>query len=201
MAERDDRLTEDLAQAGISAETTRAALALDAVMQRWRRQIRTRELGHRALNELGLPLDLAQFDVMIAIWAPTNEFGDDPAEETMVSTIAARLAIDPSRASRIVSDLISRGFAARAASQSDARRTIVELTPKGRAVIEAARRYKFLLLGDFLTGWSEEEIETFLPLLDRFSRWSEAGDPEAEVGLRTQIETLRDDLAKRLDAL
>ncbi|SDE48621.1 MarR family winged helix-turn-helix transcriptional regulator [Limimaricola pyoseonensis] len=201
MAERDDRLIEDMETAGIPAETTRAALAFDAVLQRWRRRVRKRELGHRALSELGLPLDLAQLDVMIAIWAPSNEFGDEPEDETMVSTVAARLNIDPSRASRIVSDLITRGFAARAASQTDARRTVVALTPRGLAIVEAVRRYKFLLLGGFLSDWSAEEIDTLLPLLDRFSHWAETGADETEAGMRARIGSLRDDLARRLSEL
>lgn len=201
MAERDEELIRDMARAGIDPEVTRAALAFDAVLQRWRRRVRTRELGHRALSELGLPLDLAQLDVMIAIHAPTNEFGDDPAEETMVSTVAQRLNIDPSRASRIVSDLIARGFAERAASQADARRTIVALTPSGLAIVEAVRRYKFLLLGGFLSDWTVEERETLLPLLERFSHWSETGATADEADLENRIGRLRDDLAQKLAAL
>ncbi|PSK87084.1 DNA-binding MarR family transcriptional regulator [Limimaricola soesokkakensis] len=201
MAERDEELIGDMARAGIDPEVTRAALAFDAVLQRWRRRVRTRELGHRALSELGLPLDLAQLDVMIAIHAPANEFGDDPAEETMVSTVAQRLNIDPSRASRIVSDLIARGFAERAASQADARRTIVALTPSGLAIVEAVRRYKFLLLGGFLSDWTVEERETLLPLLERFSHWSETGATADEADLENRIGRLRDDLAQKLAAL
>ncbi|EYD71135.1 MarR family winged helix-turn-helix transcriptional regulator [Limimaricola hongkongensis] len=201
MAERDEKLIGDMARAGIDPEVTRAALAFDAVLQRWRRRVRTRELGHRALAELGLPLDLAQLDVMIAIRAPANEFGDDPEDETMVSTVAQRLNIDPSRASRIVSDLIARGFAERAASQSDARRTIVALTASGRAIVEAVRRYKFLLLGGFLSDWTSEERETLLPLLERFSHWSESGATRDEEDLGDRIADLRDDLAQTLAAL
>ncbi|PHP26356.1 MarR family winged helix-turn-helix transcriptional regulator [Limimaricola cinnabarinus] len=201
MAERDEELIGDMARAGIDPEVTRAALAFDAVLQRWRRRVRTRELGHRALAELGLPLDLAQLDVMIAIHAPANEFGDDPEGETMVSTVAQRLNIDPSRASRIVSDLIARGFAERAASQADARRTIVALTASGLAIVEAVRRYKFLLLGGFLSDWTREEIDTLLPLLDRFSHWSETGTTQTEAAIDARIVTLRDELARRLSEL
>ncbi|MGR3464985.1 MarR family winged helix-turn-helix transcriptional regulator [Limimaricola sp.] len=201
MAERDEELIGDMARAGIDPEVTRAALAFDAVLQRWRRRVRTRELGHRALAELGLPLDLAQLDVMIAIRAPANEFGDDPEDETMVSTVAQRLNIDPSRASRIVSDLIARGFAERAASQSDARRSIVALTASGRAIVEAVRRYKFLLLGGFLSDWTPEERETLLPLLERFSHWSESGATRDEEDLGDRIADLRDDLAQTLAKL
>ncbi|WP_341211978.1 MarR family winged helix-turn-helix transcriptional regulator [uncultured Limimaricola sp.] len=201
MAERDEDLIGEMARAGIDPEVTRAALAFDAVLQRWRRRVRTRELGHRALSELGLPLDLAQLDVMIAIHAPANEFGDDPEGETMVSTVAQRLNIDPSRASRIVSDLIARGFAERAASQADARRTIVALTTSGQAIVEAVRRYKFLLLGGFLSGWTPEETETLLPLLERFSHWSETGATATEAGLDARIAGLRDELAQRLSEL
>jgi DNA-binding MarR family transcriptional regulator len=201
MAERDEELIGDMARAGIAPEVTRAALAFDAVLQRWRRRVRTRELGHRALDELGLPLDLAQLDVMIAIHAPANEFADDPAEETMVSTVAQRLNIDPSRASRIVTDLIGRGLAARATSRADARRSIVTLTPSGQAMVEAVRRYKFLLLGGFLSDWTPDERETLLPLLERFSHWSESGATADEAGLEDRIARLRDELAQHLATL
>ena len=78
----------------------------------------------------------------------------------MVATIAARLGIDPSRASRLVTELISEGYAARAVSQQDARRTIVTLTDKGNAVVTAVRTIKYLVLGTFLSNWSEEEMNT-----------------------------------------
>ena len=178
---RDTHLKSFLAKAGLDGQVAEAALTLDAVLQRWRRRVSKQELGHSALKALELKneLDLAQLDVLVAIRAPLNEFGADQQQETMVSTIAERLRIDPSRASRLVSELIERGYARRAVSQQDARRTIVELTAKGESVVDAVRRFKFLVMGEFLSGWSEEEIATFIPLMERFSAWT---DEAAQVG-------------------
>ena len=161
-----------LRKAGIDAETVEAVISIDALMQNWRRRAMRRELGHKALLDLGIGIDLAQFDVLVAIEAPAAQFGDS-AGETMVATVAERLSIDPSRASRVVSEMVEAGYAQRAVSQADARRTIIELTEAGQAIIEAVRAYKFLILGDFLGGWSREDVVTFVPLLRKFGNWPE----------------------------
>ncbi|MGD9864541.1 MAG: MarR family winged helix-turn-helix transcriptional regulator [Pseudodonghicola sp.] len=133
-----------------------------------------RELGIAALKALGLEeeIDLAQLDVLMATDAPGKEFGCEEEPETMVATIATRLRIDPSRASRLVSELIAKGLARRTVSQLDARRTIVELTERGTAIVDAVRRFKFLVMGEFLSGWTAEEIATFMPLFNRFAAWT-----------------------------
>jgi DNA-binding MarR family transcriptional regulator len=172
---RDDVMKAQLERDGIPPEVTDRALTLDAIVQQWRRRVQKRELGRMALRELDLPLDLPKLDVLIAIWAPSNEFGRDDAE-TMVSTISTRLGIDPSRASRLVSDLIGQGYVKRAVSQQDARRTVVELTEAGQAIVDAVRTIKFLILGEFLSGWSDDEIETFIPMLERYSHWAEQAE-------------------------
>lgn len=192
MPERDNKLIRDLSRAGIPEDVTAQAVAIDGVLQQWRRRVVKRELGRRALSELGLSLDLAQLDVLMAVHAPRAEFGDEAEGETMVTTIACRLDIDRSRASRIVSDLIAMGLVRRDVSQQDARRAIVELTEQGAAIVAAVRSYKFLVLGSFLKGWSREEIETFLPLLERFSAWSDTVVPSDQVG--GEIAALRDAL-------
>lgn len=161
-----------LRRAGVEGAAAEAVLRVDALMQGWRRRMAKRELGHRALVELGIDLDLAQFDVLVAIDAPANEFGETEGE-TMVSTVAERLRIDPSRASRVVSEMVDLGFAVRGVSQADARRAIIRLTARGEAVVQAVRIYRFLLLGDYLSEWTEQELDTFLPQLERFSAWAD----------------------------
>ncbi|MFD1252412.1 MarR family protein [Devosia equisanguinis] len=164
-----------LQRAGVTAETTAAVMDIDGMLQHWRRRAMKRELGNRALIDLKIDIDLAQLDVLSAIAGPAPEFGDSQGE-TMVGTVADRLAIDPSRASRLVSEMVDRGFARRAVSQADARRTIIELTAQGEAVVDAVRAYKYLILGDFLGTWSPEDIAAFVPLLKRFSRWTDGID-------------------------
>jgi len=159
--------------AGISKAAVSSATRLDAVVQNWRRRANRRELGHQALSDLTIPIDLAQLDVLAAISANWDEFASSPRTETMVATVAERLGIDPSRASRLVSEMVDEGYAVRAVSQADARRTVIELTRAGQAVVDAVQIYKFLLLGDFLQGWDERELEAFIPLLQRFSAWSD----------------------------
>lgn len=167
-----------LIEAGLDAETAEAVVEIDGLMQKWRRRAQKRELGQRALVHLKIELDLAQLDVLFAIAGPM-----DPAEapgETMVATVAERVNIDPSRASRLVSDMVDQGYARRAASQADARRTIIELTERGQAVVEAVRAYKFLVMGDFLGEWSAEDLTMFVPLLKRFGTWMDSIDPASE---------------------
>ncbi len=196
MSDRDTQLRAGLSRAGIGPPETDAALDLDAILQRWRRRVMKRELGHRALADLGLDLDMAQLDALMAIWAPANEFGDAPDGETMVGTVASRLGIDPSRASRITADLIRLGLVRRTPSQQDARRAILELTAEGARIVQTVRHYKFLILGNFLKGWTTEEIATFIPLLERFSAWSEApDDPTGRIA--TEIAALREKLKRR----
>lgn len=187
----------NLGKFGIAPEVTDHALTLDAIVQTWRRRVRKRELGRLVLRELDLPLDLPKLDVLIAIWAPSNEFQRDDAE-TMVSTVASRLGIDPSRASRLTTDLIAEGYVKRAASQQDARRTVVELTDRGQAVVDAVRTMKFLVLGEFLAEWTPEEIETFVPMLERYSHWADQAETMNAGFENPEIKTLAAKLKARL---
>ena len=184
---------------GIAGDVTQHALELDAILQAWRRRVQKRELGHMALTELDLPIDVPKLDVMIAIWAPSNEFGATGKEETMVATIAARLGIDPSRASRLVTELIAEGYAARAVSQQDARRTIVTLTEKGTAVVNAVRTIKYLVLGSFLSDWTEEEMTTLTPLLARLTHWVDEVGTAGTDRFGEEIATLRAGLKKHFE--
>jgi DNA-binding MarR family transcriptional regulator len=183
-----------LRKAGIDAGTAEAVMDIDALMQKWRRRAMRRELGHRALIDLKAGIDLAQFDVLAAIEGPASEFGEGGGE-TMVATVAERLVIDPSRASRLVSEMVDQGFARRAISQADARRAIVELTPRGQAVVDAVRAYKFLVMGDFLGQWPKRELEAFVPLLKRFGSWMDGIGPATEK-FSGEIEALSDSLAR-----
>jgi DNA-binding MarR family transcriptional regulator len=173
----DEKLQRRLVDAGLSDEVASSALALDAILQRWRRRASKRLPERLALDAMGVDLDIARLDVLTAILAPGGEFEREGDEEPMVATVASRLGIDPSRASRLVSDLIASGHARRAVSQRDARRTIVELTDAGREVVTEVRARKIAMLGAFLSDWTEREIATFVPLLDRFSAWSEQNAP------------------------
>ena len=200
MAERDERMIRQLSEAGVDLGDARAALELDAILQRWRRRVNKRELGRRALADLDLSLELPELDALIAIWAPANEFPDEPPGETMVGTVAQRLGIDPSRASRLTSALISRGLVRRVVSQEDSRRTVLEPTEEGDRIVHAVRSHKLLTLGSFLNDWTEDEIRTFVPLLERFSQWSDEMTDVPDDAAR-EIRRLREELHAANDAV
>jgi DNA-binding MarR family transcriptional regulator len=182
-----------LLRAGIDPELAAAVMEIDGLMQKWRRRAMRREIGQGALKHLSIDLDLPQFDVIAAIGAPQD--GDEGKGEVMVATVAERLNIDPSRASRLVSEVVDKGYARRAVSQADARRTIIELTERGADVLGAVNVYKSLVMGDFLAGWDPQEISTFIPLLQRFSSWMDGLDTATEK-YSGDIEALARSLAK-----
>src|SRR5690606_25479524 len=173
-----DTLETLLNEAGIRGDAIAAVMRVDAVMQQWRRNTAKRELSHRAVASLGLGLELAQLDVLFAIAAPAHEFGG-ASGETMVGTVAERLGIDPSRASRVVADMVNAGYARRSVSQADARRTVLEHAPLGQAVVDAVQAYKWLVLGDFFSGWSPEDVARFVPLIERFTDWTDTARDDA----------------------
>ena len=189
MPSRQETLRSVLAQSGQKSELADALMRIDAVVLNWRRQMHKRELGHRAVRALGLDIELAQVDTLFAIAAEAGE-----GEETMVSTVAERLSIDPSRASRLVAEMVNAGYARRAVSQRDARRTILELTPAGEAVVAAVQKYKWLLLGEFFSGWSKADIDAFVPLLERYSDWMRSSE-SSEAKFADEIAELSQSIA------
>jgi DNA-binding MarR family transcriptional regulator len=167
-------LPELLTRAGIAPEAIAAAREIDALLQTWRRRLSRRELGLLAIKDLGLPLDLAQLDVLAAIDGFGAEFDSTSNGETMVATIAERLSIDPSRASRMAAEMVGAGYAERIASQADARRTLIRLTQAGRTILHAVRVYRTLLMADFLSDWTRADTEALINLMHRFSGWTDS---------------------------
>ena len=161
--------------AGYSRTAAEAIVQIDATMQRIRRSFAKREFVAEILKEMDGGTDLLQLDVMGAVshWHP--ESPEDATREVTVGTIAERLGIDPSRASRLVSDVVDKGYIRRAASQSDSRRIVLEATEKGWQFGEDFRRRKGEMLSRALKTWTEEELVLFSRLIDRYSRWGRDG--------------------------
>jgi DNA-binding MarR family transcriptional regulator len=92
----------------------------------------------------------------------------------IVGSVAARLRIDPSTASRLVSDAVDSGHVLRVASQADARRVGLTLTRKGRELLKASRRHQQQVFEQLTADWSvrdQRELGRLLvKLLDR--SWS-----------------------------
>jgi len=169
--DEDERLAA-LESAGIGRDAARAIAEIDVTMQRIRRGISKREFASALVMSLGPDIELQHLDAMgaIANWGHPSQ-----DNEVTVGLVAERLNIDPSRASRLVSEIVDRGYAKRVASQEDARRICLELTDEGRRFTEQFRIRKWQMLARAMSTWKEDEIIIFARLLDRFSHWGRDG--------------------------
>ncbi|SHF14392.1 MarR family protein [Kaistia soli DSM 19436] len=154
----------DVDEAG-EASRSAAVAEIDAALGKLRRSMARRSLGRRVLDELGLAIEPALVEV-VDIIAESN--ASEPGG-VAIGTVAARLDVDPSQASRLVAECVRAGFVQRLASPGDGRRSVLELTPAGLELIAATRRQKRALLLGHVTGWSDDELARFAELLARFA--------------------------------
>ena len=153
--------------AGLSHRGAEAVAAIDEVMIRIRRAMIRRDLGRQILGRLDSGLELIHLD---ALWAVDSDMGE--AGEITVGQVATRLEVDPSRASRIIAELVERGYLMRSASQADARRICLQLTTEAHGLLADVKALKWSAFSRALTSWPEDEIVLFARLLDRFSTWT-----------------------------
>lgn len=104
---------------------------------------------------------------------------DEADGETTVGGIAYQLTVDPSVASRMVTDCISAGLLERAASQADGRRTVLHLTADGITLRDRFRSQHRQAFVHITRDWPEAERREFARLLLKYA------DATAELGPRT----------------
>ncbi len=85
-----------------------------------------------------------------------------------VGAVADMMHVDPSRSSRLISELVQGEFLVRSVSQADARRAVVELTDKARAYFREAQSVKRDLIESIVADWSVEDIAHFGRLYLKF---------------------------------
>lgn len=157
-----------LAASDFSDKAKEALMELDATMFQWHRKLAKGELTGRLLAETGLDLEPALFHGLMAVMRITHGVGRDQRQEPTVGLLAEEMSIDPSRASRIASDLIGRGYIERAAAQDDGRKSVLLLTKKGRAAFDTIRDLRWAHMVDMFSDWSEADIERFSDLMGRY---------------------------------
>lgn len=141
-------------------EASRALISRS--MGRWRTMIGRRVLARLAISNVAPSLEITHLDVLDAVRRA------EPEGEVTVGTIAGMMRIDPSRASRIVGEMVTRGALRREASQADARRIIVVMTELGQQLMGEIQAVKRNVIDSVLTDWPEEDVASFSLLFDRF---------------------------------
>jgi DNA-binding MarR family transcriptional regulator len=137
-------------------------LLVGQVMTRLRLITGRRLIGRLAIENVAPGLELSHLDVLDAVRRA------ELAGEVTVGSIADIMRIDPSRASRIVAEMVTRGILRRKASQADARRIVVVMTALGQRLLSEIRAQKQAVVESIVADWPAADIETFSHLFDRF---------------------------------
>lgn len=137
-------------------------LRIGQVMTRMRVMTGRRLIGRLAIQSVAPDLELSHLDVLDAVRRV------EQSGEVTVGAIAEAMRIDPSRASRIVADMVTRGVLRRKASQADARRIVVVLTALGQRLLSEIQSQKRTVVEGIVEDWSSEDIAIFSELFDRF---------------------------------
>lgn len=132
------------------------------VMTRMRLMTGRRMISRLAIQNVAPDLELSHLDVLDAIRRA------EAGGEVTVGAVAEILRIDPSRASRIVAEMVTRGVLRRKASQADARRIVVVMSALGQRLLAEVQAQKRALIGDIVADWSEDDMQTFSRLFDQF---------------------------------
>jgi DNA-binding MarR family transcriptional regulator len=118
---------------------------------------------------------LFQRSELPALWGQPLDYGElrlldavRVAEPATVGDVARRLGIDPSRASRQVARAVRRGLLRRRAEQSDARKVVLDVTGRGRAVQTRGSDLTRTRIAHAIAGWQPRERDGFAELFARF---------------------------------
>nr|WP_296017216.1 MarR family winged helix-turn-helix transcriptional regulator [uncultured Agrobacterium sp.] len=156
-------------------ETTRdGVLAISDTMTRMRIMIGRRVIGRMAIAKLSPELELSHLDVLDVVHRTEGD--------ATVGSIAEGMRLDPSRGSRLVSDMVGRGLLRRDVSQEDGRRSVIAVTPLGLDVLDDVRSAKIAIIRDVVSDWPDEDIAAFAQLFDRFiGRFETRLSPDARL--------------------
>lgn len=162
-------MTEALAAAGFPAEAASALAEFDSENYLYVRRVRKGDIPQTLIDELGAGLEGVQFHALAAVIRIASGFGRPGPQEVTVGHLAEELLVDASRASRIASDLVDRGYLCRAVSQQDGRRAVLEPTRAGRELLDRFLAAKWARTIGLFRDWPAEDIVTFARLFTRFN--------------------------------
>ncbi len=84
--------------------------------------------------------------------------------------LAYKHCVKPSTITGMLSKLEANGYVCRIPDETDKRSMRVYLTPQGRQLAEQGEKYLIRLTKQMFTGFSEEELKTYIRLSDKIKR-------------------------------
>jgi DNA-binding MarR family transcriptional regulator len=147
----------------------RPEVAVERALVAIRRRQARRTLARLAERRLGPGRDTSLSAVLDVV-----EEQEEAALPCTVTSVAEGLGVDPPRASKLVARAVVDGLLRRQADQGDGRRSLLALTPAGRAHQEEVHRFRREVFGRAMAGWSAAERRQFARLLTQFVAQLEA---------------------------
>ena len=92
----------------------------------------------------------------------------DSRGDATVGDVSRLLGIDPSRASREVARAVASGLLRRRADQGDARRVVLEITPRGAKLQARGSELTRARIARAIGAWSDADRTRFADLFGRF---------------------------------
>jgi DNA-binding MarR family transcriptional regulator len=92
-----------------------------------------------------------------------------PDEPKTMKQIAETLGVAVSTPTRTIDRLLEKGFVNRTVGEKDRRQLLIELTPKGKELLEDIDKENLEITRKMLKGLLDEEIETFKKILSKIS--------------------------------
>jgi DNA-binding MarR family transcriptional regulator len=158
----------DSAAAGLhpnSPHSVEELVRLDRAFLRLRRLIFRPDTQSIPIPSLGRTVDLAKVMACVAIAEGPEIMG--LAHAPTVKDIAMILELEHSTVSRMLTEAEADGLVARSTDPADRRRTIVELTDDGRALLADSQRIRTWAIGGVLSDWDPSEVEHLAGLLEK----------------------------------
>ena len=146
-----------------NSEQEEALARISEAMTRNRLMTRRRIIGRIAISHVAPALEITHLDVLDVVYRASQ------TDQATIGSVADGMRIDPSRASRIVAELVSQDVLERRVCQNDARRSVLVITAKGSALLAEIHAVKHMLLETITESWTPEELDTFSRLYERFT--------------------------------
>lgn len=159
---------EQLVEHGFPQDVAEAMVAFDAASFVLKHALMKGDLPKQVIASLGLDLELRHFHCLTAIWRIQSGLGRSSAAQATIGLLAEELNIDPSRASRVTTDLVTKGYLRREAAQDDGRKSVMVFTPKAQTVFAKFKDIKWSKYIDVFSQWEHDDILTFSRLFNRY---------------------------------
>lgn len=137
---------------------TESVLALEAQLRVLSRRVR------RAVAERACALDPQVGEVGYAVADQLYRLGDQRQRD-----LVASLAIEKAAVSRAITQLVDLGLATREVDPTDGRGHVVALTDVARDRLGALLRERRSWFLEKMAGWSTEDLDAFVGMLERYN--------------------------------